>query len=97
MIVLSGEIAVDPDQHDQLIELVDAVEPPSRDEPGCQAYQFWLHRTERGVVHVFEIWDDADAVAVHVKSDHYRSFARGLRGLDVKRLDIAQYDASILG
>ena len=91
MLVVSGEVTVDPAQHDQLLELAELVEGPSRDEPGCQAYQFWLHRSARGVVHVFEVWDGEEALAAHVATDHYRVFARGLKQLDVRKIDIQQY------
>lgn len=97
MIVVSGEIVVDPELHDALLELAGAVEPPSRAEPGCEAYGFWTHPTERGVVHVFEVWRDTDAIDAHGATDHFRTFARGLRALAPVRVDVSQYEASIRG
>lgn len=97
MIVVSGEIAVDPDQHEALLELAAAVEPPSVAEDGCVAYQFWVHRTERGVVHVFEKWNDAEAIATHGATEHFKTFFRGLKALGIRRVEIEQFEASPIG
>ena len=91
MVIVVGEIAVDPDEHDQLIGLIDAVENASRQEEGCLRYDFWVHRSERGQVHVSEKWSDAEALAAHVAGDAYRTFARGLKGLAVRKVDIQQH------
>lgn len=96
MLVISGELAVAPEQHDQLLALIDEVEAPSRLEAGCHAYQFWLHRSERGSVHVFEIWEHEDALMAHVATDHYRAFATGLKQLDVRTREIQRYQAEAL-
>ena len=93
-VIVIGEIAVDPEQHDQLIELVDAVETGSRAEPGCLAYDFWAHRSERGLVHVSERWSDEQALSAHIAGDTYRTFARGLKGLQVRKVDIQQHAIS---
>ena len=93
MLVISGELAVAPEQHEQLLALIDAVEGPSQLEDGCRAYQFWLHRSERGSVHVFEIWESEDALLAHVATDHFRAFSAGLKQLDVRTREIQRYQA----
>jgi len=91
MVIVVGEIAVDPDEHDQLLALIDAVEIASRQEQGCLSYDFWVHRNERGLVHVSERWSDAEALAAHVAGGAYRAFARGLKGLAIRKVDIQQH------
>jgi quinol monooxygenase YgiN len=51
--------------------------PPSREEPGCSFYQVYRDPAEPRVFHLFEIYDDEDAVAAHGASAHFQEWAVG--------------------
>jgi quinol monooxygenase YgiN len=48
--------------------------PRSREEPGCRLYQAYHDPDEPGVFHIFEIYDDEEAVAAHGSSEHFQRY-----------------------
>ncbi|MEU5994705.1 putative quinol monooxygenase [Spirillospora sp. NPDC047418] len=94
MIVVSGLMEVAPDCADQFAartrELVDA----TRREPGCVEYRFArsIEKAER--FEFFEEFADQAALDEHVRADHYRSWNRALKGMEVTRVSIVRYVAT---
>jgi quinol monooxygenase YgiN len=60
-----------------VLDAIEKLTPPSRAEPGCRFYQAYRDPTEPRVVHIFEIYDDEDAVAAHGASEHFERYALG--------------------
>ena len=93
MIVVRGTIQVAPADHDAMVAIAHEVEAPSRAEPGCLDYTFWIHPEQLGQFHVSELWQDEEALAEHVMTSHYRQFAKNLRGLTVLFVDVQRLTA----
>ena len=93
MIIVAGQIEIDPDHAEAFREEVDRLVPATQAETGCHTYDFWAHRSNPGVFHVFEEWADDEALTAHLATDHYRSFGRAMRNFGVKRADVLRYDA----
>lgn len=48
----------------------------SRAEPGCLRYDLYRAPTEPMGYHLFEVYEDSEAVEAHRSSDHYRAYRR---------------------
>jgi len=60
-----------------VLDAIEKLTPPSRAEAGCRFYQAYRDPTEPRVFHIFEIYDDEDAVAAHGASVHFKEYALG--------------------
>jgi quinol monooxygenase YgiN len=60
-----------------VLEALRKLAPLSRDEPGCRFYQPYRDPGEPRVFHIFEIYDDEDAVEAHGASEHFQAYAVG--------------------
>jgi quinol monooxygenase YgiN len=96
MIIIAGQITIEPEHAVALNAAIDDVVRASLTEPGCLEYVFSAHRSEPGIVHVFERWEDEQAIELHGKTDHYRAFGRSLRGMGLKSVELQKFQASAL-
>ena len=94
MIVIAGIFNVDPADRDRFLEAAKAVMAETLKEPGCHAYCFSPDVSDPAVVHLFERWENEDALAPHMKTDHIRTFGRALKELKVLGRDITMYDVA---
>jgi len=62
---------------DEVLEALKALAPLSRQEPGCRFYQVYRSPEQPRVIHIFEIYDDDEAVAAHAESEHFKEHALG--------------------
>jgi quinol monooxygenase YgiN len=60
-----------------VLDALEKLSPLSRAEPGCRYYQAYRDPAEPRVFHVFEVYDDQDAVAAHAGSEHFARYALG--------------------
>jgi len=64
-------------EEEVVLDALTKLSPASRQEPGCRFYQAYRDPAEPRVFHLFEIYDDDDAVAAHGESEHFRQWALG--------------------
>ncbi len=76
-IVLRATWKARPGSEEAVLEALTKVAPLSRAEPGCRLYQAYRDPDEPGVFHIFEIYDDEDAVAAHSGSEHFERHVLG--------------------
>jgi quinol monooxygenase YgiN len=87
-LIIAGTVRVAPDKLEALrphaIEMIRA----TRQEDGCIAYAFSDDLADRGLIHIFEIWRDAEALKGHGTSEHMKTWraAAGEVGLTDRRL-----------
>lgn len=43
-------------------------------EPGCTIFEVWTSSAKPGQVQLYEVYDDEAAFALHLASDHFKSF-----------------------
>ena len=94
MIVVSGEITIDPADRDAALELTAAVVAATRQEDGCISYGFWADPADAGRFRVFEEWESAEALLAHFGRPHMATFLEGMGGLEVRSSDISQYEVT---
>jgi quinol monooxygenase YgiN len=74
-VVLQATWTAKAGAEETVYEALEQLAPLSREEPGCRFYQPYRDPAAPAVFHIFEIYDDEDAVAAHGASDHFRRFA----------------------
>jgi quinol monooxygenase YgiN len=94
MIVVSGWMRIGAQSRQAFREVCrDLVEETLR-EPGCAAYSFAESVTEPGRFEIFEEFADEAALEAHTHAEHYRSWGRAVRDLEVIAMAVAKYDAT---
>lgn len=97
MLIIAGEIEIDPANHDAAVAAATRVQEATRQEAGCHAYVFSADLAQRGRFRIFEEWESAEAIAAHVRAPHMAEFQKAIGGLGVKRVDLARYEVSSKG
>ncbi len=95
MIIVLGNVTVQPDRLDEALALSRAHVQRSRAEPGCVAHA--VHQdVENPLRLVFvEEWADQLALAQHFQVPASRSFAKALAGLASQPPAMTLYEASV--
>jgi quinol monooxygenase YgiN len=76
-VVLKATWTAKPGAEELVLDALTKLSPLSREEPGCRFYQVYRDPAEPRVFHIFEIYDDEDAVAAHASSAHFAEHALG--------------------
>ncbi|GAA0456732.1 hypothetical protein Aca07nite_51620 [Actinoplanes capillaceus] len=75
--VVSATWTAQPGQEAIVLDAVEKLTPPSRQEPGNRFYQAYQDPAEPNVFRLFEIYDDEEAYAAHGASEHFKEYALG--------------------
>ena len=76
-IVLQATWTVKAGNEAAVLDVLRKLAPLSRAEPGCRLYQAYHDPDAPGVFHLFEIYDDEEALAAHGSSEHFRRLVVG--------------------
>ena len=74
-VVLKATWIANEGAEEVVLDALTKLSPLSREEPGCSFYQAYRDPAEPRVFHIFEIYDDEDAVAAHGASPHFQRYA----------------------
>jgi quinol monooxygenase YgiN len=75
--VVCATWTAEPGKEDVILDAIEKLTPPSRSEEGNVFYQAYQDPAERSVFHLFEIYADEAAYAVHGASEHFAEFGLG--------------------
>jgi quinol monooxygenase YgiN len=73
--VVSAVWTAEPGQEGVVLDAIEKLTPPSREEPGNLFYQAFQDAADPLVFRLFEIYTDEAAYAAHGASDHFRQYA----------------------
>ena len=97
MIVIAGEIEIDPAKRDAGVAAALRVMEATRQEAGCISYTFSGDLVEAGRFRIFEEWESQAVLEAHFKTPHMAAFQAAIGGLGVKRVAIQRYEVSSVG
>jgi len=83
MLIVSGIIELDPEDHDAAADLFRPLVEATLAEPGNGTYGFWADLDQPGRFRVYEEWESVEAMAEHMGSDHMLAFLTGMGSLRV--------------
>jgi quinol monooxygenase YgiN len=75
--VLQATWRVKPGNEAAVLDALEQLASRSRAEPGCRLYQPYHDPDTPGVIHIFEIYDDEEALAAHGSSEHFQELVVG--------------------
>ncbi len=83
MLIVSGIIEFDPDDHDAAAELFRPLVADTLAESGNITYGFWADLDQRGRFRVYEEWESVEAMGEHMATPHMAAFLTGIGSLRV--------------
>jgi len=69
-LIIAGTVRAPPQNLGALRPHMITMMAASRAEDGCEAYGYAEDVAEPGLIHVFETWRDAEALAAHSRTPH---------------------------
>lgn len=91
MLIIAGEIRMQPGTRHQFFEAVAPMVEASVAEPGCRAYAFTPDPNDDDLIRLWELWDDDAALAAHASSEHMAAWRERGRDLPVASRDLHVY------
>jgi quinol monooxygenase YgiN len=87
-LIIAGTVRVAPEKLEALRPHATEMVRATRQEDGCVVYAFSEDLADRGLIHIFEVWRDADSLKAHGVSEHMKTWraAAGEVGLSDRRL-----------
>jgi quinol monooxygenase YgiN len=98
MVIVAGTMQLDPADRDAFLQSrADAVKA-TLTEPGCIEYSFSADGHDPGLVRLFEVWENQDALSTHLALLAENAKQQGAPAASpVKKADILQYNVSSHG
>ena len=96
MIIIGGTIQFETDDREALFEAIRTMMAASQAEEGCLAYEFSPDISKPNVLHLYEVWESAEALEAHGQSAHMAAFREATFPSFGDR-DIKRYEAEIAG
>ena len=93
MIIIYGEITIDPAAREELMAAAITMQEETQKEEGCIRYVFAADLKRDDLIHVSEHWATGEALMAHMSSPHMAAFGKALGG-KVKGTVLKKYDAS---
>jgi quinol monooxygenase YgiN len=94
MIILAGSIRIPPANLKAAAPVLEAIVQGTRSEPGCLSYAFAHDVVDEGLVRIFEVFANAEALAAHRASPHMATWRAAWPALGIGDRDMSQYDVA---
>ncbi|MHB9287694.1 putative quinol monooxygenase [Halobacteriales archaeon Cl-PHB] len=94
MFVVHAKVPLDPDHHEDALELIEWLAEETRDEPGCVDYRATLEISDEPVVHFIELYEDRTAREAHGETDHYQEFESALPTINEGEIVVREFEAA---
>lgn len=96
IIIIAGHMQIDPSKRAAALAAGRPEIDGALTQPGCEAYVWTPDPHADDVIHVFERWSDADALAAHFAGPWYRGMLKVLGAHGIRNAVVAKYrvDAS---
>lgn len=92
MIIVMGQIEVEPSEADAFLADLQAIVPETGDGAGCLFYRVALEDAATGRMLVAERWASDDALRAHLQRPQVAAFVEKWGG--AMKADVRKYDAS---
>lgn len=93
-LIVAGTVRVPPENVETLRPHAATMIAATRAEDGCETYGFAEDVTEPGLIHIFEVWRDQDALAAHGRTAHMAAWRAAGAGLGVSDRRIVAYEVA---
>jgi quinol monooxygenase YgiN len=97
MIIIAGTLKFDPEKASVLAEGFEKIHKATLEEPGCLGYDYYLSRSEPGVVLMFEKWESEEALAAHMQSENMKAVGALMGQIGITAADVKKYSGATEG
>ena len=97
MLIVAGEIEIDPARREDAIAAAREMMAATRQEAGCVQYAFSADLAEPGRFRIFEEWESQAALDAHFATPHMAAFQARVAGLGVRGMRIQKYEIARAG
>lgn len=94
MIIIGGTVEFQTDDKEALFNIIRQMMADSQAEEGCLTYEFSPDITKPNLLHLYEVWESAEALDAHSKSAHMSAFKEEAFPF-FTATDITRYDAEV--
>ncbi|WP_435178754.1 putative quinol monooxygenase [Halorussus sp. AFM4] len=94
MLVVHAIFPIDPDSHDEALDLITSLAEQSRDEDGVIDYRVATDIDDSNVFRFFEQYEDEAAFEAHAETDHFQEFEEALPDLLAGEPEVTQFDVA---
>ena len=94
MIIVAGSVRVDPAKREAAKAIMERVITASRGEDGCIDYSYGVDVLDPGLVRVFEVWRDREALQRHFQTPHLAEWRAAWPTFGITDRKLAIYDVS---
>ena len=94
MLIIAGEIRIDPNARDRAVAAVQEMMAATRQEEGCVTYVFSADLDDPDLFRLFEEWESAAALEAHFEAPHMAEFQAKMNDFGVSHRVIHRYDVA---
>lgn len=94
MLIVAGNIHVDPADVDRLRTAAAEMMTATRQEPGNIEYVFSVSVADPGTVQIFEVWEAAEDLEKHFTLPHMDTFQSVLKDITITGRDLNRYEVA---
>lgn len=91
MLIVAGEIVVEPGAVDAVRDALQTMEAETRKETGCITYAFSVDVNDPTMVRIFERWASEAALAAHLKSPHMAAFGAAVAAVEPRSVEVRAF------
>ncbi len=91
MIIVAGTLNIDPAKTADAQEAAAKVMAATRAEAGNRAYVIAADPIDEGVVNIYEMWADDDALASHMGEPHMADFMAAMGTFGITGMNLKKY------
>jgi quinol monooxygenase YgiN len=95
LIIVMGEITVEPGAADKVRDALAEMEAETHKEAGCITYAFSTDVVNPGTVRISERWNSMEDIEAHTKTPHMAKFMESMAvlaptAIEIKAFEVAQ-------
>lgn len=93
-VIVGGTVRVPPENIEKLKPHMLVMLAASRAEDGCETYSYGFDAKDEGLIRVFEVWRDAEALAAHGRAPHMAPWRAAGAELGVHDRKLSLYEVA---
>lgn len=94
MFAVAARVAIKPESREQAVEAAIKLVKGTQQEAGCMQYHFYADLEDPNTFHVFEEWENEEAIAAHFQTPHWAEFAAALPAILAGEPKVMRYTVS---
>jgi len=97
LLIIAGTFRIDPALRDTAVAAANVMMAETLKEKGCHSYAFTSDFADPARIHLFERWENQEALSAHFATPHMARFQGVIGKLGVKDFEVQKYTISAVG